>query len=165
MGCQADRDSIIESSAMSETFEDRDCPNCQSHMSVLISTPANERCEGCKSKRKPKVYSEGYEWKNVRGQVFVYLPDHPQARKDGFVPRSHLVMSALMGRPVTHPERVWHKDEDPSNDDPENLVLFADQKALAQHRSKLYHEGRPKGNSYEELMQRAKDLRGARSGK
>lgn len=101
-------------------------------------------------------YSDGYEWQNHRGQWYVQRRNHPLARADGFVARSKLVMEAMLaeglvegesyedymlGQPARHllpEERVWHRDGDVSNDDPENLMLFPSQGALAQHRSAIH---------------------------
>jgi hypothetical protein len=114
-------------------------------------------------------YRHGHEMANQRGQVFVMRPDHPNARKDGRVPRAHLVMESMLadglcpgesyedyaledGKPQPgrylkkdpdpnkrgNNELVWHRDEDASNDDPSNLMLFPSTAALAQHRSDLY---------------------------
>ena len=38
---------------------------------------------------------------------------------------SHVVMWDKIGRPVRDGEIVHHKDEDPTNDDPDNLVLYS----------------------------------------
>jgi hypothetical protein len=105
-------------------------------------------------------YSEGYEWMTDRGQVYVMQSTHPFSRKDGFVARSKLVMETMLStglqpndsyedyaikdepRLLRPEERVYHLDGNVSNDDPENLMLFPNQKALAQYRSMLHREAR-----------------------
>jgi hypothetical protein len=111
-----------------------------------------------------RSYREDYEWKNHRGQVFVQKPKHPRRRKDGFVPRSVLVMEEMlkaglepgqsdadyaMGiepRNLLPEERVLHLDGVPGNDEPGNLMLFPSQKALAQWRSARFAEAAKESN-------------------
>jgi hypothetical protein len=90
-------------------------------------------------KQKPRL-SPGTHWTNHRGQVFVSIPTHPMARADGLYPRARLAMEAKIGRILRVAERVYHVDNDPANDDPNNLWLFPDQRELAQDRSLRYHE-------------------------
>lgn len=81
----------------------------------------------------------GLEWTNGRGQVFVYTPDHMNARKDGFVARSRLVVEKRDGRILKQAERVLHwPDEDPSNDEPDNLLVFESHSALMAFRTAEY---------------------------
>ena len=56
------------------------------------------------------------------GHVLQYAPNHPQARKN-FVPEHRLIMEKIMGRYLTEDERVHHKNCDPSDNNPSNLVL------------------------------------------
>ena len=88
--------------------------------------------------RKKGRYRIGYEWRNQRGQVYIYMPDSIMRRTDGFVARSRLVMASMIDRPLTDIERVYHKDEVMDNDDPDNLQLFPSQAALIQNRSTIY---------------------------
>jgi hypothetical protein len=50
--------------------------------------------------------------------------DHPRATRSGQVLEHILVMEEKLGRPLLSEERVHHKDEDPRNNDPGNLVLM-----------------------------------------
>lgn len=54
--------------------------------------------------------------------MVVYLDDAPK-----FVMEHRWVMQQIIGRPLTHAERVHHLDGDRQNNDPTNLVLCADQ--------------------------------------
>lgn len=85
-------------------------------------------------------YAAGTTWTNGRGQVYVSVPDHPRARRDGLVARSRLVAEEMLGRHLGAAERVWHVDGDVSNDEPENLKVFPSQAALAAHRAAIYAE-------------------------
>jgi len=59
-----------------------------------------------------------------RGYVFVHRPDHPHAKANGYVPEHRLVAERVLGRYLLPGEVVHHEDEDPSNNDPSNLVLY-----------------------------------------
>lgn len=125
----------------------------------MTDSPATQR-------KVVRTYREGYEWTGPRKQIFVYMPDHPNARSDGFVARSRLVMEELIGRPLKKEERVYHEDGDIQNDHPENLTLFDNQGQLAQHRASQYAEAdedsddkmRLRGLTHEARKERHKHL-------
>src|SRR5690606_24179884 len=50
---------------------------------------------------------------------------HPHATKAGYVREHRLIMEEKLGRYLTPTEVVHHIDDDPSNNAPENLVVFA----------------------------------------
>lgn len=68
------------------------------------------------------------------GYVLVLCPDHPKARKTGYVLEHRLVMEMMIGRILHDHEVVHHRDGDHSNNHPANLMLF---EANADH---LRHE-------------------------
>lgn len=61
------------------------------------------------------------------GYTLVYAPDHPIAgRKRVKRIREHrLIAERILGRLLTPKEVVHHKDDDHSNNDPSNLVVYA----------------------------------------
>ena len=67
---------------------------------------------------------KGFKRKVKRGRVLVYIPDHPQATKDGYVRRSRLVMEDFVRRPLTKDEVVHHRNRDKQDDRIENLRLM-----------------------------------------
>jgi hypothetical protein len=78
-------------------------------------------------------------WKGGRkerhdGYVFVVAPDdhpHPAYTKPSglkYILEHRLVMERVLGRYLRPDEVVHHRDEDPSNNDPSNLELFASQR-------------------------------------
>lgn len=69
-------------------------------------------------------------WKGGRtttrqGYVLVWLPEHPQANRHGYVWRHRLVMEKRLGRYLTRQEVVHHVNGVPGDDRDENLQLFA----------------------------------------
>lgn len=56
--------------------------------------------------------------------VLVLCPSHPYARVSGYVCEHRLVMEEMLGRLLEPDEVVHHIDDDPSNNEPENLMLF-----------------------------------------
>lgn len=59
------------------------------------------------------------------GYVLIKMPEHPAADVRGYVYEHRVAMEAAIGRPVKPDERVRHRDNDPSNNDPANLVLVS----------------------------------------
>jgi hypothetical protein len=58
------------------------------------------------------------------GYVLVKRNDHPDANHLGYVRLHRLVMEEKLGRRLSPTEVVHHRDEDPSNNHPDNLVLY-----------------------------------------
>lgn len=78
----------------------------------------------------PKSGHEHPGWKggitvDKAGYILVYRPNHPNCNSNGYIRHHRLVMEEILGRYLTEKEVVHHKDGDPSNNDPENLKLFA----------------------------------------
>lgn len=59
------------------------------------------------------------------GYVLVKSPGHPHATAAGYVREHRLVMERKLGRYLDPDEVVHHKDDDTSNNHPDNLELFA----------------------------------------
>jgi hypothetical protein len=60
-----------------------------------------------------------------RGYILVYKPEHPFAAANGCVRLHRLVAEEKLGRYLTQDEVVHHKDEDPGNNSPDNLMVYA----------------------------------------
>ena len=62
---------------------------------------------------------------NCNGYYLVLTPNHPFAKKDGYVKRSRLTMEKHIGRYLTSKEVVHHINGDKGDDKIENLYLFS----------------------------------------
>lgn len=56
----------------------------------------------------------------------VYMPEHPDTTKSGWMMEHRFVMERLLGRRLSRIEVVHHRDRNGLNNDPENLELEAD---------------------------------------
>lgn len=88
-------------------------------------------------------------WKGGRytdkdGYVLVYMPEHPAARKNGYVLEHRLIMEQRMGRLLTEKEVVHHKG---SKSDNENTKLFS---SNADHLQVELSALRDKGEPYKQ---------------
>ena len=64
---------------------------------------------------------------NYKGVIYQRCPKEylPMARKDGYIMQHRLVMAQHLNRLLERVEVVHHLDHNPSNNNIENLVLFA----------------------------------------
>jgi len=83
-------------------------------------------CKNCFPKSSWKI-KRGYSAKKriaSNGYVVLYLPNNPMANSRGEVYEHRLVMSQILGRPLTRFEHVHHKDGIKLNNLPKNLELI-----------------------------------------
>lgn len=87
--------------------------------------------EGIPLRTRPGGQPGSKHWKWNGGTAMqgryrlVSCPGHPQANRHGYVQEHRLVMEQKLGRYLEPHEVVHHIDDDPLNNDPENLQLFA----------------------------------------
>lgn len=85
--------------------------------------------------RSTQTDSKAAHWKGGEkiegGRVYWFLPWHPRADRKGYVARAIIVAEMKYRRTVEAAEIVHHKDEDKSNDHPDNLEILPDQSAHA----------------------------------
>lgn len=67
------------------------------------------------------------------GYVQVYMPGHADADTRGYVYEHRLVMERTLGRTLTSEERIHHRNHVKTDNRPENLDLFADDREHAEH--------------------------------
>lgn len=59
------------------------------------------------------------------GYVMVYMPSHHRAKTNGMVAEHIIVAEEKLGRRLNKLEEVHHEDRDRTNNNPENLYVFA----------------------------------------
>lgn len=85
-----------------------------------------------------------YNWKggkvvNVYGYIEVWNPQHPNAKKSGYVLEHRKIMSEHLGRPLETNEEVHHKNGNKKDNRIENLELLDKREHTVRH-----HLGQPK---------------------
>lgn len=72
--------------------------------------------------------AERWNWKGGRtrnyGYTLVYMPDHPQARSDGYVLEHRLIMERKLGRLLNANEDVHHINGVKNDNREENLIVL-----------------------------------------
>lgn len=98
-----------------------------------------KNCLGCKGKYGKNNYNwKGGKWTNKHGYIHVLAPEHPNANPKGYVLEHVLVMSEIIGRPLTREETVHHKNGLRDDNRPENLELWASNHPPGQRVEDLY---------------------------
>lgn len=122
------------------------CPSCRSLRHIEHRKPRTEPRKKGGPKPGSQMGENNPNWRGgrvlePRGYVLIRRPDHPQADCRGYVYEHILVAEAKIGRFIADGEEVHHKDENRSNNDPDNLEVKA---SRADHRRdhRKYERGR-----------------------
>lgn len=78
---------------------------------------------------------------NKQGYIEIYLPEHPNSNKYGYILEHRFIVEIKIGRYLTKEEVVHHIDEDKTNNDIDNLMLFKNQKEHSSFHIKLKKYG------------------------
>jgi hypothetical protein len=84
-------------------------------------------------KERERRYYKGHRphnnkgYKDKRGYMRIWNPDHTNSLKDGYIQEHRLVMSEHLGRPLTKNEVVHHKNKILDDNRIENLELIENQ--------------------------------------
>lgn len=126
---------VIDCTRCGESFtvsaaRDWVCGRCRfasmRHPCADCGKPCDHRaqcCNRCAIKRTAASRRGNRTVHKASGYVLVKMPDHPNARKDGYVREHVLVMTQVLGRPLRPGEIVHHKNHDRADNRPENLDL------------------------------------------
>jgi hypothetical protein len=97
------------------------------------------QCTGVAQKgEKNPAYNGGRYMCN--GYWAIFMPDHPNASNKGVVLEHRIVMENKIGRLLKDKESVHHVDGNKTNNDPENLMLFKNNREHMKHHAKLRKE-------------------------
>lgn len=118
-----------------------DCELCGRHVERYM-TPCDQKkypprfcsrqCAGRSHRGEHHPLWQGGRKIRRDGYVLVWQPSHPESRK-GYVREHRLVMEQIVGRPLRPEEVVHHENDDPADNRPENLRLFATQAEHKRH--------------------------------
>lgn len=87
---------------------------------------------------------KGGRFVNDGGYVMIWKPEHPNAKKIGYISEHRLVMSEVIGRPLVPGENVHHINGDKMDNNPNNL--------------ELWNTSQPSGQRIEDKIKWAKEI-------
>ncbi len=70
----------------------------------------------------------------TRGRVYILLPDHPRARRDGYVAEYRVVAERKIGRTLEPWEIVHHVNGDVGDNRPDNLAVMTQSEHARLHK-------------------------------
>ena len=89
--------------------------------------------QGCLNPMFGKKGEKHHLWTGGRASngkyVLIYRPDHPYGRKNGYVYEHRLIVESIIGRVLLPSEETHHRDRNKTNNDPRNLMAFANKTA------------------------------------
>jgi HNH endonuclease len=95
----------------------------------------------------------GSDVKSSNGAIYVHIPGHPNARKDGKVAQHYVIMSENLGRPLHDSEYIVHVNGDNADNRLENLKLVTKQElCIVAGCSKKTHSSEYCGKHYRRFL-------------
>jgi hypothetical protein len=116
---------------------ERACATCGTLMSLLPCHRAKRYCSracstaGRYTRHLERMHNGRPARYDGLGYVLVWEPDHPNAKKGGWILEHRLVMSQELGRPLMPHEEIHHKNADRADNRKENLEVLS----RAEHRT------------------------------
>lgn len=106
---------------ISDSKKGKPSPTKGRHLSEETKRKISQSHKG--KRTKPSEYG-GHRKKRSDGYIYVFVPEHPYASKDGYVMEHILVMEKAIGRYITREEVVHHKNKIRDDNRLENLELM-----------------------------------------
>ena len=72
----------------------------------------------------------------IRGYIYIYRPEHPNANINGYIAEHRLVMEKYLGRYLKSEEHIHHINKDKTDNKIENLKLVTRAEHIYEHRGK-----------------------------
>lgn len=99
-----------------------------------------KRCPSC-AKLGQRNHWKGGETVTTQGRVLVQVGrEHPMSNCQGYVARSRLMMTTMIGRFLKAGEVVHHEDGNYQNDHPLNLKLFKNESKHQKYHARVRQE-------------------------
>ena len=105
------------------------CPVCKKVFLDLVGRKRTTCSRVCNAKLTIKLHPEKYKgWKNMRGYIYLYLPEHKNANSDGYYAQHRYIMEQHIGRTLNKREIVHHLNGIKNDNRIENLELLSSSK-------------------------------------
>ena len=117
-----------------------ECPKCGSL--VIRPTGEGNRLTACSQSCSQLGIRRGSYKKSViiSGYEYIYMPEHPNAMKSGYVGKHRLVLENKLGRFLKNNEVAHHVNENKLDNRPENIELMSFSEHSSLHAKEKWEE-------------------------
>ena len=99
----------------------------------VISEEQRQKISECNSCHYNGLNGYGHTKRHINGYVLAYVPDHPNAHKDGYVMLHTVLMEREIGRYLNKNEVVHHVNHNRADNRIENLKLMDKKEHMSMH--------------------------------